>query len=132
MSAVEETIRIDPSNSRFLDGIRRRCRKLWMAALDRGPEDFVRDDEERIMLPVSLVDRLMKQNNGGGYHEGDKNLKAVIIGCTITLLCGFIIGGWVLSNRVSALEAKFEVWQQWAQAQITAAEKRIDRLEQTR
>ncbi len=92
-------------------------------AADRGPDPDAPDgDEERILIPVRLLDRL-----GNNYQEAprpprESNLKAIVIGCTITIVSAGVIGAIVLSNQFSALRAEFSEWK-------TATEHRLEQLE---
>ena len=97
--------------------------KALMTSPDRGPEDYIRDDEERVTIPVRWLERALRP--GGGYHEGgDKNLKAVVLGCTITLLSAFVIGAWKLSNDQAAFVAQVTEWQKSIERRIDALERR--------
>lgn len=93
---------------------------------ERGPEDYAESDFERGMRAGA---------RHGGYHEApkpDNNIKAVIIGCTITLLSAFVLGAWKLSNDSAALRAEFNEWKTSTSRWMDANERRLDRLENQR
>jgi hypothetical protein len=102
-------------------------RALSMA--ERGPSDYADDTENDFERGVRVGARY------GGYREapkGDGNLKAVIIGCTITLLSAFVIGAWKLSNDSAAFRAEFVEWKQATTRWMEQSERRFDRLENRR
>ena len=102
---------------------------LSKAAPDRGPVDYAEDAESDFERGVRVGARY------GGYREapkGDGNIKAVIIGCTITLLSAFVIGAWKLSNDSAAFRAEFIEWKQATTRWMDQNEKRLDRLENQR
>lgn len=71
----------------------------------------------------------------GGYHEapkGDRNLKSVIIGCTIALISGGIVGAIKFSNQFSEFRGQVLQWQKSMEAQQSQVEARLDRLENRR
>jgi hypothetical protein len=109
----------------MLSRLQAKIRRMVMSpAPDRGPSDFAQEEDERILLPVHLVERLMK-HNGGGYHEGgDKHVKAVIVGCTIALLSAFVIGAWKVSNDQAAFVAEVKEWQKSIERRLDALERR--------
>jgi hypothetical protein len=119
--AAEETL------TRFrLDALRERVKRIWAAMQDddeRDPRDYPAWDDERKIL-INIIRRQTERAGGGNYTEGggDKGTKSVVIGVGITLLAAFVIGGWTLSGRVAALEAKVTEWQ-------TATDRRLEMLE---
>lgn len=95
-----------------------------MAAMEeRGPSDYPPWDDERKIL-INIIRRQTDSARGGNYTEGNggKSTNAVVLGVGVTLLAAFVIGGWTLSNRVSALEAKVTAWQ-------IATDRRLEMLE---
>lgn len=93
---------------------------------DRGPQDYVESDFERGVRAGA---------RHGGYREapkGDGNLKAVIIGCTIVLVSGGIIGAITFSNQFSEFRGQVLQWQKSMEAQQSQVEMRLDRLENRR
>jgi hypothetical protein len=95
---------------------------------DRGPDPDIADDEERILVPVRLLDQLARN---GGYQEAPKkeSLKSTIITCTISL--AVVLGGAAvgLISRVSSLEATVIEKAKATDAWQLSADKRLDRLE---
>lgn len=108
-------------------------RKVCTMLNTRGPEDYEKNERDLQSLIFEAV-KLGAQN--GGYHEapkgGDSSTKTVVLGVGITLLGAFIIGGWAVSNRVAALEARFTEWQSAITQRQNAQDQRIDRLENRR
>jgi len=97
-----------------------------LSMAERGPDDYDESDYERGMRAGARY---------GGYHEAPKNennLKAVIIGCTVTLLSAFVIGAWKLSNDSAAIRAEFTEWKQATTRWMDQNDKRLDRLESRR
>jgi hypothetical protein len=103
---------------------------LSKTAPDRGPADYAEDASE------SDFERGVRVGaRYGGYREapkGDGNLKAIILGCTITLLSAFVIGAWKLSNDSAAFRAEFIEWKQATTRWMEQNERRLDRLENRR
>lgn len=93
---------------------------------ERGPEDFTTNDFERGMRAAARY---------GGYREAPKpenNLKAVVIGCTCTLLSAFVLGAWKLSNDSAAIRAEFTEWKQATTRWMDQVDRRLDRQENRR
>jgi hypothetical protein len=105
----------------------RKIRLALTMVAERGPEDYeAESDYERGMRAGARF---------GGYHEAPKNennLKAVIIGCTVTLLSAFVLGAWKLSNDSAALRAEFNEWKQATTRWMDQNDRRLDRLETRR
>jgi hypothetical protein len=107
-----------------------------MRAIGRGPDpDYGQTDDE----VADRVARIIASRYGTPryeYHEaprGDDNgVKTLILGMGATLLCAFVGGGWILSNRVAALEARVTEWKESMTQRQNAADQRIDRLENRR
>jgi hypothetical protein len=75
------------------------------------------------------------QRYSGGYQEapkGDGNLKSVIIGCTVVLVSGGIVGAITFSNQFSEFRGQVLQWQKSMEAQQKQVEARLDRLENRR
>jgi hypothetical protein len=72
MSTVEETIQI-PRRTPVLEGVRRRCRNMWMAALDRGPSDYDETVDERRLMMNLLRELARNQRPGPGSSSGQKH-----------------------------------------------------------
>lgn len=105
----------------WLDG---RIQKLMENRSADPDAPITRDDIERMVRESARMGAIYGMQSSGGYTEApkpDSTLKAVVIGCTVTLLCAFVLGAWTLSTQMSA----FHEWQ-------VATEKRIDHLEALR
>jgi len=101
---------------------------------ERGPDPDAPVDDDDLARIVRIVAKY-----GGSRHEyheaprGDDNgVKTIILGVGATLLCAFVGGGWILSNRVAALEARVTEWQVAVNQRQNAADQRIERLENRR
>jgi|SRR6185295_6425630 len=96
------------------------------------PDEPVEDED------LARIVRIVAKYGGNRheYHEaprGDDNgVKTIILGVGATLLCAFVGGGWILSNRVAALEARVTEWQVAVNQRQNAADQRIERLENRR
>lgn len=90
---------------------------------NRGPADYD-EREDTLRLLISIIRKQTEGAGGGNYNEAPKesNIKAVMIGCTITLLCAFIIGAVVFSNDFSSFKAQMTEWQK-------STDRRLDELE---
>lgn len=103
---------------------------LGMASMaDHGPDDYEHDRESEYERGMRAGARY------GGYHEAPKNennLKAVIIGCTCTLLSAFVLGAWKLSNDSAALRAEFNEWKQSTSKWMDKTDDRMRMLENRR
>jgi hypothetical protein len=101
-----------------------------LALADRGPDpDYAEGAESEFERGMRAGIRF------GGYREapkGDGSLKAIIIGCTITILSAFVIGAWKLSNDSAAIRAEFTEWKQATTRWMDQNERRLDRLESRR
>lgn len=100
-----------------------------LALADRGPVDYAEGAESEFERGMRAGIRY------GGYREspkGDGSLKAIIIGCTITILSAFVIGAWKLSNDSAAIRAEFTEWKQATTRWMDQNERRLDRLENRR
>lgn len=98
----------------------------------RGPEDYEKNERD---LQSLILEAVKVGARHGGYQEAprpDSSLKAVIIGCTITLLSAGAIGAWKLSNDSAAIRAEFTEWKQATLRWMEQSEKRLDRLENRR
>lgn len=104
-----------------MDGLR-----SAMESRERGPDPDARlDEDDDIRRLASIIERLAQRPPSNDYNEAPKpegNLKAVVIGCTVTIVSAGIIGVIVLSNNFSALRAEFTEWK-------TATEYRLQQLE---
>lgn len=114
----------------MVDRVLGKVRGAMDARGDRGPDpDVPMDDEERILVPVRLLERFGR----GGYTEAPKDgkdgLKGIIITCTVTLVSAGIVGVVVLSNNFSALRAEFAEWKQAMAEYRAATNQRLDYLE---
>ncbi len=114
----------------MVDRILDKARSTMESRGDRGPDpDVPNEDEERILVPVRLLERFGR----GGYTEAPKNdkdgLKGIIITCTVTLVSAGIVGVVVLSNNFSALRAEFDGWKQAMAEYRAATNQRLDYLE---
>jgi len=104
--------------------------RMAMSRPERGPDpdvdirDLREDDDIRRL--ASLIERLVQRQPDNGYHEGpkDSNTKAVVIGCTVTLLCAFVIGAIVFSNEFSAFKAQVLEWQKSTDRRLEMLERR--------
>lgn len=99
------------------------------ALADRGPVDYPDERESEFERGIRIGARY------GGYREAPKrdgNLKAIIIGCTVTLLSAFVVGAWKLSNDSAAIRAEFTEWKQATLRWMDQSDRRLDRLENQR
>lgn len=130
-SPQEIRVTVDPREIYRGDGmmwdlLRKIRRALGMVPEDdRGPKDYATSEFERGMKAGARY---------GGYHEApnNNNLKAVIIGCTITLLSAFVLGAWKLSNDSAALRAEFNEWKQSTTKWMDKTDDRMRMLENRR
>lgn len=92
----------------------------------RGPDPDYTPQDDDIRRLASIVERLAQRPPDNGYHEGpkDSNTNAVIIGCTITLLCALVIGAVVFSNEFSAFKAQVLEWQKSTDRRLETLERR--------
>jgi len=110
--------RLDGMVDRLLEKAR-----MAMARPDRGPDPDadVREDDD-IRRLAGIIERLAQRP--GGYNEAPKEsgLKAVVIGCTITLLSTMIIAAFMLTNEFAAFKAQVTEWQR-------STDRRLEMLE---
>lgn len=123
-SPTEDTI----TRLRFrLDAMCERVKRIWAAMheADRGPGDYPPWVDERRIL-IDIIRKQTSSAGGGDYNEAPKepHTKAVILGCTITLLSAFVIGAWKLSNDQAAFVAQVTEWQKSIERRIDALERR--------
>jgi len=118
-----------------LDALWHRVGLIWAAAMQaeepRGPLDYDAFADERRLL-INIIRKQTEKGGGNNYNEAPKEsrLMAVVVGCTVTLLCAFIIGSVVFSNQFSALQAQVTEWKQATNEWKAATDRRLDRLEQ--
>lgn len=97
-----------------------------LSLAERGPQDYEETGYER---------GFSAGQRHGGYHEAPKRdggLKAVIVGCTIALISGGIVGAITFSNQFSEFRGQVLQWQKSMEAQLKQVEARLDRLENQR
>jgi hypothetical protein len=97
---------------------------------ERGPDPDadLRDDrdDDDIRRLASIIERLVQRQPDNGYHEGPKEsgLKAIVIGCTITLLSAMIIAAFMLTNEFAAFKAQVNEWQKSTDRRLEMLERR--------
>jgi hypothetical protein len=113
--------RLDGMVERLLDKAR-----MAMARPDRGPDPDYPQQDDDIRRLAGIIERLAQRQPDNGYHESrkDSGLKAIIIGCTITILSAGIIGAIVFSNEFAAFRAQVTEWQKSTDRRLEILEKR--------
>jgi hypothetical protein len=114
--------RLDGMVERLLEKAR-----MAMGRPDRGPDpdaDIREDDDIRRL--AGIIERLSQRQPDNGYHEGPKEsgLKAIVIGCTITLLSTMIIAAFMLTNEFAAFKAQVTEWQRSTDRRLEMLERR--------
>lgn len=99
---VDVTVRVDDVARKIfradgmLSALMKKMRGM-LAQPDRGPDpDWVREDDERVMIPVRMFEQMMRRSSGpgpGGVGSGSRVL-TVLVAINTALLVG--IGGWLL------------------------------------
>jgi hypothetical protein len=104
--------------------------RMAMGRPERGPDPDadIRDarDDDDIRRLASIIERLVQRQPDNGYHEGPKEsgLKAIVIGCTITLLSAMIIAAFMLTNEFAAFKAQVNEWQKSTDRRLEMLERR--------
>ena len=90
----------------------------------RGPDPDYTPQDDDIRRLAGIIERLSQRQPDNGYHEGPKEsgLKAIVIGCTVTLLSAMIIAAFMLTNEFAAFKAQVNEWQK-------ATDRRLEMLE---
>lgn len=97
---------------------------LLMAQPERGPVDYPAQDDD-IRRLASIIERIAQRPPDNSYREAPRGSpSAVMIGCTITLLCAFVIGAVVFSNEFSAFKAQVLEWQKSTDRRLEVLERR--------
>ena len=122
-STIEQLkVRVSEASEAAMNGVRKAMQAIGM----RGPDpDFSPQDEDpQVRRLAGLLERALSRQPDNGYHEGPKEsgLKAIIIGCTITLLSTMIIAAFMLTNEFAAFKAQVNEWQK-------STDRRLEMLE---
>lgn len=102
----------------------RAVRAAMKAVGMRGPDPGYDPQDDDIRRLAGIIERLAQRPPDNSYHEGPKEsgLKAIVIGCTVTLLSAMIIAAFMLTNEFAAFKAQVNEWQK-------ATDRRLEMLE---
>ena len=67
---------------------------------DRGPDDYAREDEERVVVPVRWLDRMMRQSPGGHGSVNGSSSKLLNWLVTLNIAVTVAVSSWIVSNVI--------------------------------
>lgn len=94
---------------------------------DRGPDDF-EVQAERIERLVNAAEALRRRPHRFTNGDSEADVRKWIAGVGVVLSAAYVIGGWAISNQVSAQSVKLDDIREHQREQ----DERISRLEQFR
>lgn len=110
-----------------LDGLLERFKVFMESAPQRGPPDFDTQVEQLRQLTLMVKDLRRRPSYSNG-DEGEMDVKKWIVGVGVVLSAAYIIGGWAISNQVSAQSVKLDDIRDHQREQ----DDRLNRLEDAR
>lgn len=111
-----------------LDGLLERFKAHMEIRPERGPPDFDAQVEQLQQLTTMVKELRRRPSHFSNGDEGDSDVKKWIVGVGVVLSAAYVIGGWAISNQVSAQSVKLDDIREHQREQ----DERIGRLEQYR
>lgn len=122
-STIEQLkVKVSEASEAAMRGMRAAMKAVGM----RGPDPDYDPQDDDIRRLAGIIERLAQRPPDNGYHEAPKEsgLKAIIVGCTITLLSTMIIAAFMLTNEFAAFKAQVNEWQKSTDRRLEMLERR--------